>query len=318
VRAWGGPDQIEITEVAEPELRPGHLIVGVEAAALNRPDLLVIANEYQVSAAPPFVAGSEFAGRVLSVADDVDSVRVGQRVSGAVPTGAFAEQVCVAADDVTELPDGLDWTAGAAFSVAYRTAYHSLVSFGRLTTGDDVIVLGAGGGVGSAAVDLAVALGARVIAVTSGAHRQAFVESRGAHVVIDRGAGDLRGRLKAAAVHGADLVVDPVGGGLSEPALRSLNWGGRFVVVGFASGEIARMPLNLVLLKGVQVVGFELRTLGTHRRDLVARADLELAELANRGLRPAVGAVCDLADVAAALSDMRDGRVVGQSVGRIR
>jgi NADPH2:quinone reductase len=317
VPAWGPPEQVLVTDVAEPQPRPGHVIVGVAAAALNFPDLLLIANEYQISVPAPFVLGSEFAGTVLSVASDVQDVRVGQRVSGALLTGAFAEQVSVPTADVAPVPDELDFGDAAAFGVCYRTAFHALVTAGEVQPGTDVVVLGAAGGVGSAAVDLAVAMGARVIAVTSGPRRREFLEARGAHVVLDRTEGDLRGQLKRASVTGADVVVDPIGGESSEAALRSLRWGGRFVVVGFASGEIPRIPLNLVLLKGVRIVAVELRTLGQHLPWAVERADTELAALVAGGLRPAVGSSYDLADVVTALQDMRAGRIMGKCVLRV-
>lgn len=317
LRAWGGPERIEIVDVAEPEVGPGEVLVAVRAAALNYPDLLLMANEYQVSVPPPFVVGSEFAGRVAQVGAGVDSVSVGDRVAGAVMVGAFAERVAVPAGDVTRVPDALDWDGAAGFSVAYRTAYHALVSFGELRAGTDVIVLGAGGGVGAACVDLGVAMGARVIAVTSTPERSEFLRARGAHVCVDRSAGDLRGQLKLASPGGAAVVVDPVGGSSAESALRALGWGGRFVVVGFASGEIPRIPLNLPLIKGVAIVGFELRTIGFHRPDLVRRADHALGDLAARGLRPAIGAVHGLDDVAEALAQMKRAEVVGKSVIRV-
>ncbi|MCW2527056.1 MAG: 2-haloacrylate reductase [Pseudonocardiales bacterium] len=314
LRQWGGPEQVEIARVDEPELQPGQVLVAVRAAALNYPDLLLMANRYQVSVPAPFVIGSEFAGEVVAVAPGVDTIAVGDRVAGAVMVGAFAERVAVNAGDVSRVPDALDWPSAAGFSVAYRTAYHALVSFGEVCAGTDVIVLGAGGGVGAATVDLAVAMGARVIAVTSSADRAEFLRSRGAHITLDRRDPELRAQLKQASPHGASAVIDPVGGPTAELALRALGWGGRFVVVGFASGEIPRIPLNLPLIKGLHIVGFELRTVGHHRPDFVVRADRALADLAARGLKPAIGAVHSLDDVAIALTQMQNAEVAGKSI----
>jgi NADPH:quinone reductase len=316
-QAWGGPDCVAVVDVAEPVVQPGQVLVGVEAAALNYPDLLLVANRYQISVEAPFVVGSEFAGRVIEVSDDVVQFRPGDRVAGATMVGAFAERVVVGADQLDPVPDGLDWASAAGFGVAYRTAYHALVSFGRIRAGSNVIVLGAGGGVGAASVDLAVLMGARVIAVTSTADRADFLRDRGAHVIVDRTEPELARRLKQAAPGGAALVVDPVGGSAAEAALRALEWGGEFVVVGFASGEIPRIPLNLPLIKGARISGFELRTLAQHRPDLVAAADRALSELVRRGLRPAIGAVHDLDHVATALEELQRGEAIGKTIIRI-
>jgi NADPH2:quinone reductase len=315
--AFGGPEQVQVVDLPDPTAGPGEVVVAVRAAALNYPDLLLMAGKYQVSVAPPFVVGSEFAGRVLSVGPGVRNWQPGDRVSGAVMTGAFAEQVVLPAAGLEAVPDAVDWPSAAAFGVAYRTAYHALVSFGQITAGAQVLIPGAAGGVGSACIDLAVAAGARVIAVTSSPARAEFARSRGAAVTLDRNAPDLRAQLKATAPGGVDLIVDAVGGPLSELMFRSMRWGGRFVVVGFASGEIPRIPLNLPLIKGALIVGFELRTLGQRRPDFVEHADRALAELVSRGLRPPVGAVHELDDVVVALRQMANAEFCGKSVIRI-
>ncbi len=314
-RSYGGPDLIEIADVPAPELTPGSVRVRVQVGAVNFPDVLVIANTYQQSAELPFIPGSEFAGEVAEVADGVTRLSVGDRVFGSVFIGAFADEVVVSASSLAHTPDGVDDVTAAAFGVAYRTAYHVLRSVAELQPGEELVVLGAGGGVGSAAVQLGALLGATVTAVASSAEKLELARSCGATRLINHRAGDLRQALRDALPGGADVVVDPVGGDLSEPALRSVHWGGRFVTVGFASGTIPRIPLNLVLLKGVHVLGFQFRDFATHMAADIARNDAELLELLATGqARPVVDASFDLAEVADALARVAEGRAVGKVV----
>jgi len=211
---------------------------------------------------------------------------------------------------LSRIPGGVDDRTAAAFGVAYRTAYHTLRSMARVQEGDEVIVLGAGGGVGLAAVQLGVQLGASVTAVASSAEKLDVAAGYGAKHVVNHTTGDLRRALKEAVPGGADAVVDPVGGDLSEPALRSLSRGGRFVTVGFASGVIPRIPLNLVLVKGVQVLGFQFQDV---RPDEFARNDDELRQHFVSGrVRPHVGAVYPLSETVAALRHVADGRAIGK------
>ena len=252
---------------------------------------------------------------VAEVAEDVDAVAVGDRVFGSVFVGAFAEEVVVGAADVTRDPDGVEDTAAAAFGVAHRTAYHVLRSVARVQPGEELVVLGAGGGVGLAAVQLGVALGARVTAVASSTEKLEVAASYGAAELIDHRAGDLRQALRERHPAGTDVVVDPVGGDLAEPALRSLRWDGRFVTVGYASGEIPRIPLNLVLLKGIQVLGFQFLTFATNAPDEMLRNDAELMELLGSGrATPHIGATFAFDDVAAALRHVADGKAIGKVV----
>ena len=317
-RRYGGPDVVEIVDVPAPVLGPGQARVRVHVGAVNFPDVLVIADTYQQSAPTPFIPGSEFAGVVTEVAEGVDTVAVGDRVFGSTFIGAFAEEVCVGAGALARVPDGVEDQAAAAFGVAYRTAYHVLRSVATLAPGEELIVLGAGGGVGSAAVQLGALLGATVTAIASTPEKLEAARACGAQRLIDHRAGDLRGALKAALPQGADVVVDPVGGDLAEPALRSLHYGGRFVTVGYASGTIPRIPLNLVLLKGVVVLGFQFRDFAMHRADDMARNDAELLELLASGrARPVIGAAFDLAETAAALELVAEGRALGKVVLRV-
>jgi NADPH2:quinone reductase len=314
-RTYGGPDVVEVTEVPAPELGPDQARVRVHVGALNYPDVLVIANTYQVSAPTPFIPGSEFAGEVTEVAQGVDAVAVGDRVFGSTFIGAFAEEVTAGVGALARIPDGVEDRVAAAFGVAYRTAYHVLRSVASLAPGDELIVLGAGGGVGSAAVQLGALLGATVTAVASTPEKLEAARSCGAESLVDHRTGDLRQTLKEAVPGGADVVVDPVGGSLAEPALRSLRYGGRFVTVGYASGVIPRIPLNLVLLKGVQVLGFQFRDFALHRPDEMARNDRELLDLLAEGQAvPLIGATFDLSEAAKALRHVAEGRAVGKVV----
>ena len=314
-RTYGGPDVVDIADVPAPELGAGGVRVRVRVGAVNFPDVLVVANTYQQSAPLPFIPGSEFAGEAVEVAEGVEGVAVGDRVFGSVFVGAFADEVVVQASSLARVPDGVDDVTAAAFGVAYRTAYHVLRSVAQLQPGEELVVLGAGGGVGSAAVQLGALLGATVTAVASTPEKLELAKSCGATRLVNHRAGELRQALREALPTGADVVVDPVGGELSEPALRAVHFGGRFVTVGFASGTIPRIPLNLVLLKGVHVLGFQFRDFATHRAADMARNDAELLDLLASGrARPVIGASFDLAETAAALELVAGGRALGKVV----
>lgn len=313
--AYGPPEVVRVEEVPTPEVGPGHVRVRVALAAVNFPDVLLVANRYQVSVPTPFVPGSEFVGVVETVGEGVTSVVPGTRVLGTAMHGAFAEAIVVPATSVMPVPDGVDRLTAAAFGVAHRTAFHVLRSVARIEPGERLVVLGAGGGVGLAAVQLGSHLGASVAAVASSEEKLAVAAAHGATVLVNHRAGDLREGLRAALPEGADVVVDPVGGDLSEPALRALRWGGRFVTVGYASGVIPRIPLNLVLLKGVRVLGFEFWGFATHCPEELSRNEGELLGLLASGeVRPYVGATFPLHDVAAALRLVADGKAIGKVV----
>jgi len=307
---YGPPDVVRIEDQPSAAVAAGQVRVKVGAAAVNFPDVLLIANEYQISVPPPFVPGSEFAGVIVETGDGAGGFAVGDRITGTALYGAFAEEVVVPTAGLSRIPGGVDDRTAAAFGVAYRTAYHTLRSMARVQEGDEVIVLGAGGGVGLAAVQLGVQLGASVTAVASSAEKLDVAAGYGAKHVVNHKTGDLRRALKEAVPGGADAVVDPVGGDLSEPALRSLSRRGRFVTVGFASGVIPRIPLNLVLVKGVQVLGFQFQDV---RPDEFARNDDELRQHFVSGrVRPHVGAVYPLSETVAALRHVADGRAIGK------
>ena len=314
-RAHGSPDVVRVEELPSPSLESGQVRVRVGAAAVNFPDVLLVAGKYQITVPTPFIPGSELAGVVEEVGDGVPSVVVGDRVMGTGLVGAFAEEAVLAAEAVRRIPPGVDTRVAAAFGVAHRTAYHVLRSVARLQPGEELVVLGAGGGVGLAAVQLGRELGASVTAVASSAEKLEVAASCGAARLVDHRSVDLRQALRELLPDGADVVVDPVGGDLAEPALRSLCWGGRFVTVGYASGVIPRIPLNLVLLKGVQILGFQFLDFAQRLPEDFRRNDAELmALLGSHRVVPHVGAVFDLDHVVDALELVAIGGAIGKVV----
>jgi NADPH:quinone reductase len=274
----------------------------------------VIAGKYQVKFPVPFSPGSELAGEVIAVGEGV-SFRPGQRVSAATPFGAFAEQALLHSAAVAEIPAYADFVSAAAFGVTYRTAYHALRSIAVVGPGDWVVVLGAAGGVGLAAVDLAVAMKARVLAAASSPDKLELCRQRGAAATVDYDREDLKSRIRELTGDAARVVLDPVGGPYAEPALRGLARGGTFITLGYAAGTIPSIPLNLVLLKGITVRGMEIRTFVSDRPDDSARDMRELTQMfATGAIRPYIGARFPLAQAAAALRHVADRKAIGKVV----
>jgi NADPH2:quinone reductase len=312
-REYGPPETLTVEDVPMPRPRANEVVVSVAAAAVNFPDVLIINNLYQVSIPLPFTPGSEFSGVVSAIGPDVTKVGVGDRVFGSSMTGAFAEYAVSIESAVRPVPAGVDLQSTAGFWVAHMTAYHALRSVAGVQAGDKVVVLGAAGGVGLAAVELAGVLGAEVIAAGSSDEKLAICRQRGAAHTINYETSDLRDAIREIAPDGADVVIDPVGGPYAERALRSTRWGGRFVTVGFASGEIPKIPLNLVLLKGVIIKGFEIRTFGHFAPELALRDERELLELLGSGrVVPHVSSVHPLDHASAALREVADRRAIGK------
>ncbi|OBI86691.1 NADPH:quinone oxidoreductase family protein [Mycobacterium sp. 1245805.9] len=313
-RAYGPPEDLVLADVDEPVAGPGQLVVRVHAAAVNFPDVLLIAGKYQVKIPVPFVPGSELAGEVVAVGDDTP-FHPGQRVSATTPTGAFAERALLDSRAAALIPDGADFASAAAFGVTYRTAYHALRSIAEVAQGDWVVVLGAAGGVGLAAVDLAVAMGARVLAAASSREKLELCRRRGAEATVDYDHEDLKTRIRELTGDAARLVLDPVGGPYAEPALRGLARGGTFITLGYAAGTIPSIPLNLVLLKGITVRGMEIRTFMADRPDDAARDMRELEQMFAAGtVRPYIGARFPLSEAPAALRHVAERKVLGKVV----
>jgi NADPH2:quinone reductase len=253
---FGGPDDLEIKDIAPPVAGPGEAVVAIRAAALNFFDTLLIAGKYQHKPPFPFSPASEFAGVVESVGPNASGFAPGDRVMGWMGSGAARERVALKVDRLVRLPDGLDFDRAAGLTVTYGTTIHALRDRAQLKSGETLAVLGAAGGTGLAAIELGKVMGARVIACASSADKLAFAREHGADATINYGTEDLKEALRRVTDgRGADVVYDPVGGAYAEAALRSIAWGGRFLVIGFAAGEIPKLPLNLVLLKGCDVRG---------------------------------------------------------------
>lgn len=314
MHAYGVPEDLKIDELPDPKVRPGFVIVDVKAASVNFPDVLIIANKYQVTMPLPIIPGSEFAGVVSEVGEGVENFKVGDRVMGATFVGAFSEKVLVPAMVLRHINDGVDFASASAFMVTYQTSYHGLRSVAQAKPGEWVVILGAAGGVGSAAIDIAVRLGCRVVACASDDAKLAVCRERGADATINYETENLKERIKQITGGGADIVFDPVGGRYSEEALRATKWGSRFVVVGFAAGDIPRIPLNLVLLKGVHIMGFEVRTFPQVEPELYKRDMQELMAMLNEGFKPVIGATFPLSQAAAALRYVADRKATGKIV----
>ena len=255
-KQYGPPESLVLEELPAPKPGAGEVVIWVKAASVNFPDFLIIQNKYQFKPPLPFSPGSELAGVVKEVGSGVSGWRSGDRVIAFTTYGAFAEEVKTEANRLLPLPEGMDFVTGAAFLLTYGTSEHALADRGELKKGETLLVLGAAGGVGLAAIEIAKALGARVIACASSEEKLAVCREHGADATINYAAEDLRERVKALTDgRGVNVVYDAVGGPYSEPAFRSLAWRGRLLVVGFAAGEIPKLPLNLALLKGASVVG---------------------------------------------------------------
>ena len=312
-RTHGSADLLTVEDLPVPQPGPHDVLVKVDVAAVNFPDILIVANRYQVSVATPFTPGSELAGIVVEVGNQVSNLGVGQRVFATMMHGAFAEYASVDSAAVRPVPEGVELASAAAFWVTYVTAYHALRSVAEIVKGDRVVVLGAAGGVGLATIELATILGGRVIAAASSEAKLDVCRQRGATATINYTQEDVRDALRIIAPDGVDVVIDPVGGGFAERALRGMRWGSRFVAVGFASGEIPRIPLNLVLLKGVTVKGLDIRTFSLHAPGLVRRNEDELLALFAAGrLTPHISATYPLKETAAAMQFVADRRSTGK------
>lgn len=255
-KEFGPPDSLVVDDVADPEPGTGQVVVDVHGCGVNFPDVLMIEDKYQFKPPLPFSPGGEIAGVVSAVGEGVDGVTPGDRVLASTGWGGMAERVAVPASAVVPVPEGPDLVEAAGFLFAHGTSHYALKDRARLREGETLLVLGAAGGVGLAAVEIGAVMGASVIAAASSDDKLALCRERGATETINYATEDLRARLKDITDGaGVDVCYDPVGGQYSEPAIRSMAWDGRFLVVGFAAGEIPRIPLNLALLKSCQIVG---------------------------------------------------------------
>lgn len=313
---WGLPESLRIQEVPDPQPGRGQVVIDVKAASVNFPDTLIIQNLYQFKPPLPFAAGAECAGIVRTVGEGVTHVKPGDRVAALTLYGSFAEQVLCDTSAIIALPDGLDFVTAASFVMAYGTSYHALADRGALQAGETLLVLGASGGVGLAAVEIGKQLGARVIAAASSADKLAICAEHGADELINYNNEDLRARLKTiTAGKGVDVIYDAVGGELAESALRSCAWRGRYLVVGFASGTIPKPAFNLPLLKGCSVVGvFWGEYVGREPQRYQSDLQQLFRWLMDGKLRPRIDAKYPLERGAEAIRALMDRKVAGKVV----
>jgi NADPH2:quinone reductase len=311
-----GVDALNWKELPTPQPGPGQVLIRIQAASLNFPDLLIVQNKYQMKPELPFVPGSEYAGTIEAVGEDVKHLVVGQTVACLSGTGGFATHTLAPSKLCLPLPDGFSATDGAAFIMTYATSHHALVDRAQLKTGETVLILGAAGGVGTAAIQIAKAMGARVIAAASTDEKCALCTSLGADETINYGQQNLREALKELTQgRGPDVIYDPVGGELAEPAFRSIAWRGRYLVVGFAGGPIPSLPLNLPLLKGASLVGVFWGDFARREPQANAAMMVELSQWYAQGkIKPVIDRTLPMSELKAAYTLMGSRSVKGKLV----
>ncbi|GKS82497.1 NADPH:quinone oxidoreductase family protein [Acidovorax sp. SUPP1855] len=311
-----GVDALAWTELPTPTPKAGEVLIAIKAASLNFPDLLIVQNKYQMKPPLPFVPGSEYAGVVEAVGEGVTHLRPGQSVACLTGTGGFGTHAVAPAALCMPLPEGFSHVDAAAFIMIYATSHHALVDRGQLKAGETVLVLGAAGGVGTAAIQIAKKMGARVIAAASTEEKCKLCLSVGADAVINYTEENLREAIKSLTDgKGPDVIYDPVGGDFTEPAFRSIAWRGRYLVVGFASGPIPALPLNLALLKGASIVGVFWGEFSKRERQANASMMAELAAWYGEGaIKPVIDRTMPMAQLPAAYAHMGSRGVMGKLV----
>jgi NADPH2:quinone reductase len=315
-KSYGPPDSLVVEDVPSPVPGAGEVVISVKAASVNFPDVLIIQDKYQLKPPLPFSPGSEVAGVIKSVGGRVTTVKPGDHVMAIIGYGGFAEEVKADAQRVLPLPPSMDFETGAAFGLAYATSDHALRDRGELKRGETLLVLGAAGGVGLAAIEIGKALGAHVIACASADDKLAVCRDHGADETINYVTEDLRERIKAlTGGKGVDVIYDPVGGPYTEPALRSIAWRGRLLVIGFAAGEIPKIPLNLPLLKGCSIVGVYWGSFARHEPENFLAGMQQLSRWYTEGrLKPRVSQTFPLERAGDALQLMAERKVSGKLV----
>ena len=311
-----GIEALAWKELPTPEPKPGEVRVAIRAASLNFPDILIVQNKYQLKPPLPFVPGSEFAGVVEAVGSGVDHLKPGDRVAACGSTGGFATHACVPAGLVMPLSPGFAFDDASAFILTYATTHHALLDRGALKAGETLLVLGAAGGVGTAAIQVGKVVGARVIAAASSDEKLELCRQIGADATINYASGKLREELKAlTGGKGPDVVYDPVGGDLAEPVFRSIAWRGRYLVIGFAQGNIPALPLNLMLLKGASLVGVFWGDFARREPQANAQALGELARWYAEGkIKPVIDQRLPMRDLMKAYELMGSRKVRGKLV----
>ena len=316
----GPPESLVIEETDDPTAGKGDVVIDVHAAGINFPDILVFAGKYQVRFEPPFIPGYEASGVISELGDGASRFSVGDKVIVTPMGGAFAERIAVDENQVFPLPELLSFEQGAGFPIAYCTSYHALKQCAQLKPGESILVLGAAGGVGTTAVEIAKSMGARVIAAASTNEKLEFAKSVGADETINYSEVPLKEAVKELTEgRGADVVYDPVGGDLAEQALRSTAWHGRYLVVGFASGNIPKFPANLALLKEASIIGvFWGQWAAVDPAGHIANIREMISLLIEGKIAPRITAAYDLDDYVQAYEDVAERRITGKTVFRIR
>ncbi|WP_028626825.1 NADPH:quinone oxidoreductase family protein [Metapseudomonas resinovorans] len=319
-KAFGPADTLVLEEVASPEPKKNEILIDVHAAAVNFPDTLIIEGKYQFKPPFPFSPGGEAAGVVAAVGEKVSHLKPGDRVMALTGWGSFAEQVAVPSYNVMPIPKGIDFNSAAAFGMTYGTSMHALKQRANLQPGETLLVLGASGGVGLAAVEIGKAMGARVIAAASSVEKLEVAKAAGADALINYSEENLKDRVKElTGGQGADVIYDPVGGDLFDAAVRSINWNGRLLVVGFASGRIPELPVNLALLKGASVVGVFWGSFAQRQpQDNLANFQQLFAWYAEGKLKPLVSQTFPLERASDAINALATRQAVGKVVVEVR
>jgi NADPH2:quinone reductase len=311
-----GVDALAWKELPTPQPGKGEVLIEIKAASLNFPDLLIVQNKYQMKPALPFVPGSEYAGIVQAVGEGVTHLQVGQHVACLSGTGGFGTHTLAPAHLCMPLPEGFPFVDAAAFIMIYATSHHALIDRAQLKAGETVLVLGAAGGVGTSAIQIAKAAGARVIAAASTDEKCALCKTIGADATINYSTENLREAVKALTEgKGPDVIYDPVGGDYSEQAFRSIGWRGRYLVVGFAAGPIPSLPLNLALLKGASIVGVFWGDFAKREPKANAAMMGELARMYGQGkIKPVIDATLPMSELKTAFAHMGSRSVKGKMV----
>ena len=315
-KEWAGPEKLVVENVPSMPIKNGAVRIAIHAVGINFADLLLISGTYQEKPAFPFTPGMEVAGTVMEVGTGVSSLRVGDRVMALTGTGAYADEAVVDANRVFEIPDAMDYVTAAGFPVTYGTSYGAFDWRAHLKAGEWLLVFGAAGGVGLTAVEIGKAMGAKVIACANGPKKLALAQEHGADHLIDYSKEDIRERVKAiTGGRGADVVYDPVGGDAFDASLRSIAWGGRLIVIGFASGRIPQAPANILLVKNIDVIGFYWGSYQARKPELLRDSYTKLFRWYEEGkLKPHTSAQLDLKDVAQAMELLRQRKSTGKVV----
>lgn len=318
-KAYGTPNELVLEDISEPELAAHQVRIGVKSCGVNFPDVLMIAGKYQLQPPMPFSPGAEISGDILELGAEVSRLKVGQRVLALCGHGGMAEQVCVNENAVIPIPDEMDYPTAAGFILTYGTSYHALKQRAELKTGESLLVLGAAGGVGIAAVELGAHMGAKVIAAASTAEKLALATEYGATEGINYLQSSLKEEVKTlTGGAGVDVIFDPVGGPLLDDCLRSVAWKGRILIIGFASGEIPSIPANLPLLKGSSIVGVFWGRFTEREPKVHMENTLELLQMFSDGIvKPHISDQFELASAANALLALAERRAMGKVVVNI-